>query len=52
MNVNGNEQSEGAPKRTKMEKLLMNKKTDANEGDVENFYSNDPSKAIKVSINV
>ena len=39
--ADGNETNK---KRTKMEKLLQNKKPDANEGDAENFYSNDPSK--------
>lgn len=44
----GIEQESGATKKSKFEKLLMGKKPDNNDGDVENFYSLDPSKQFKV----
>jgi hypothetical protein len=31
-------------KKSKLSKLFMNKKPEANDGDIENFYSADPSK--------
>lgn len=34
-------------KRSKMSKLFMNKKTEANDGDIENFYSADPSNVSR-----
>lgn len=31
-------------KKNKLAKIFMNKKQEANDGDIENFYSADPSK--------
>jgi hypothetical protein len=38
------EQEGASTKKSKFEKLMMGKKPDHNDGDVENFYSKDPSK--------
>lgn len=35
---------EANSKKNKLAKLFMNKKPEANDGDIENFYSQDPSK--------
>jgi hypothetical protein len=38
------EQEGASTKKSKFEKLMMGKKPDHNDGDVENFYSKDPNK--------
>lgn len=44
-----NGEDDANTKRSKLTKLFMNKKTEANDGDIENFYSADPSKVASLS---
>lgn len=40
----GNGDYDPNTKKSKLAKLFMNKKPETNDGDIENFYSTDPSK--------
>jgi hypothetical protein len=40
------QEEEQNSKKGKIARLFMNKKREANDGDIENFYSQDPSKFL------